>query len=215
MIVVIAFMQGFQQKFRKDIINAQGHARVIPLKPFAEWSEIPVRLRKVENAEGVTPYLQTQLLLQSGDYHAIPFCMGLQPEDGEEVLPVDDFLKGGMLRLQAHDAEGVTPLPTMEALEDEVVFLSLQTANRLGVRPAAVVQVFEGNATFSKSTGKGEIKVTRLDSYVESGEWEIIFEDEESCVVREAISGDEFTWNTGEGPLDAGIRLSGLRGLRR
>ena len=205
MIVVIAFVQGFQQKFRKDIINAQGHARVIPLKPFAEWSEIPARLRKVENVEGVTPYLQTQLLLQSGDYHAIPFCMGLQPEDGEEVLPVDDFLKGGMLRLQAHDAEDVTPLPTMEALEDEVVFLSLQTANRLGVRPAAVVQVREGNATFSKSTGKREIKVTRLDSYVESGEWEIIFEDEESCVVREAISGDEFTWNTGEGPLDVGF----------
>ena len=80
--------------------------------------------------------------------------MGLQPEDGEEVLPVDDFLKGGMLRLQAHDAEGVTPLPTMEALEDDVVFLSLQTANRLGVRPAAVVQVYEGNATFAKSMGK-------------------------------------------------------------
>ena len=45
-------------------------------------------------------------------------------------------------------------LPTMEALEDEVVFLSLQTANRLGFNPAAVVQVYEGNAAFSKSTGK-------------------------------------------------------------
>ena len=66
--------------------------------------------------------------------------MGLQPEDGEEVLPIDDFLEGEC-RLQAHDAEDVTPLPTMEMLEDEVVFLSLQTANRLGVRPAAVVQV--------------------------------------------------------------------------
>ena len=55
MIVVIAFMQGFQQKFRKDIINAQGHARVIPLKPFAEWSEIPVRLRQVEQRRG-TPF---------------------------------------------------------------------------------------------------------------------------------------------------------------
>ena len=162
-------------------------------------------IEKLENAEGVTPYLQTQLLLQSGDYHAIPFCMGLQPEDGKEVLPVDDFLKGGMLRLQAHDAEDVTPLPTREMLEDEVVFRSLQTANRLGVRPAAVVQVFEPNATFSNSIGKGEIKVTRLDSYVESGEWEIIFEDQVSCVVREAISGDEFTWKTGDGPMDAGF----------
>ena len=152
MIVVIAFMQGFQQKFRKDIINAQGHARVVPLKPYASWDKIPPRLRKIDNVVGVTPYLQAQLLLQSGNYHAIPFCMGLQPEDGDEVLPVDDFLKGGMLRLQAHDAEDVTPLPTMEMLEDDVVFLSSQTANRLGVRPSAVVQVYEANATLPEST---------------------------------------------------------------
>ena len=31
MIVVVAFMQGFQQKFRSDIIDAQGHARAVPL----------------------------------------------------------------------------------------------------------------------------------------------------------------------------------------
>ena len=30
MIVVIVFMQGFQEKFRKDIIDAQGHGRIIP-----------------------------------------------------------------------------------------------------------------------------------------------------------------------------------------
>ena len=33
MIVVIAFMQGFQNKFRNDIIDAQGHGRVISWKP--------------------------------------------------------------------------------------------------------------------------------------------------------------------------------------
>ena len=33
MIVVIAFMQGFQEKFKSDIIDAQGHARMIPVNP--------------------------------------------------------------------------------------------------------------------------------------------------------------------------------------
>ncbi|MBN36935.1 MAG: hypothetical protein CMI29_00545 [Opitutae bacterium] len=206
MIVVIAFMQGFQQKFRKDIINAQGHARVVPLKPYASWDKIPPRLRKIDNVVGVTPYLQAQLLLQSGNYHAIPFCMGLQPEDGDEVLPVDDFLKGGMLRLQAHDAEDVTPLPTMEMLEDDVVFLSSQTANRLGVRPSAVVQVYEANATLPESTEQSPVRVTRLDSYVESGEWELLFMPSEgSCVVRENVSGDEFVWEYEKGSLDLGF----------
>jgi ABC-type lipoprotein release transport system permease subunit len=205
MIVVIAFMQGFQQKFRKDIINAQGHARVVPLRPYADWREIPSRLRNVEDVEGVTPYLQAQLLLQNGNYHAIPFCMGLQPEDGDEVLPIGDFLKGGMSRLQAHDADDVTPLPTMDSLEDEIVFLSSQAANRLGVRPAAVVQVYEENATLPKSTRKGGVKVTRLDSYVESGEWEILFKSQGIFAVKESISGDEFSWEVAKGPFDLGF----------
>ena len=33
MIVVVAFMQGFQQKFRSDIIDAQGHARAVSATP--------------------------------------------------------------------------------------------------------------------------------------------------------------------------------------
>ena len=37
MIVVVAFMKGFQHKFREDIIDAQGHARAIPLKRTKEW----------------------------------------------------------------------------------------------------------------------------------------------------------------------------------
>jgi len=205
MIVVIAFMQGFQQKFRKDIINAQGHARVVPFIPHADWSDLPSRLRQVKDVDGVTPYLQAQLLLQSGDDHSIPFCMGLQPEDGDEVLPIDDFLKGGMLRLQAHEAEDVTPLPTIEALEDDVVFLSSHTANNLRVRPAVVVELYEGNITSSSSDGKRPIKVTRLDSYVESGEWEILFENKASCVVRDSISGDEFIWDVKKGSLDVGF----------
>ena len=39
MIVVVAFMQGFQQKFRSDIIDAQGHARAVPLQRHLEWRE--------------------------------------------------------------------------------------------------------------------------------------------------------------------------------
>ena len=33
MIVVIAFMQGFQEKFKSDIIDSQGHARMVPITP--------------------------------------------------------------------------------------------------------------------------------------------------------------------------------------
>jgi ABC-type lipoprotein release transport system permease subunit len=205
MIVVIAFMQGFQQKFRNDIINNQGHAKIVPLARHANWKEIPARMLDTEGVKAVTPFLHAHLLLQSGNYHSIPFAIGLHPDDGDGVLPIGAFLEKGMTRFRADDGEDVTPLPTIDTLEDEVVFLSSQTANRLGVRPAAVVQLFEGNASLPDSTNKGGITVSRLDPYVESAEWEILFNDQEACVVRESISGDEFTWELEKGPLDLGF----------
>ena len=205
MIVVIAFMQGFQQKFRNDIISNQGHARIVPPARYANWKEIPARMLDTEGVKAVTPYLHAQILLQSGDDHSIPFAIGLHPDDGDGVLPIGAFLEKGMTRFWADDGEDVTPLPTIDTLEDEIVFLSSQTANRLRVRPASIIQILEENSSSQSSLKREGITVTRLDPYVESGEWEILFEDEESCVVREAISGDEFEWKPGSGPLDLGF----------
>jgi ABC-type lipoprotein release transport system permease subunit len=206
MIVVIAFMQGFQDKFRTDIINNQGHARMVPVTRYSAWKGIPKQVLATEGVKAVTPFLHAQLLLQHGNYHSISFAMGLRPDDGDGVLPVGAFLENGMTRLRAGDGEDVTPVPSMDALEDEVVFLSSQTANQLGVRPASIVQVFEGNASQLHSMAKGRVRVTRLDPYVETAEWELLFiPSQGSCVARENISGDEFVWEYDKGPLDLGF----------
>ena len=110
-----------------------------------------------------------------------------------------------MTRLRADDGEDVTPLPTIDALEDEVVFVSTQAANRLRVRPASVVQVFEGNSSQRNPASSGRVRVTRLDPYVETAEWEIQFDGQGSCVARENISGDEFAWEYDKGSLDLGF----------
>ena len=205
MIVVIAFMQGFQDKFRTDIINNQGHARIVPWVRFADWKGIPDQMLNAEGVKAVTAFLHDQLLLRSGEMNSISFAIGLQPDGGDGVLPIGAFLEKGMTRLWADDGENVTPLPTIDTLEDEVVFLSSQTANRLYVRPASIIQILEENSSLQSSLKREGITVTRLDPYVESGEWEILFEDKESCVVREAISGDEFQWEPESGPLDLGF----------
>ena len=44
MIVVVAFMKGFQHKFREDIIDAQGHARAIPLSRTTDWRSVQAEL---------------------------------------------------------------------------------------------------------------------------------------------------------------------------
>ena len=116
-----------------------------------------------------------------------------------------DFLDRGMLRLQAHDGEGVTPLPTVDTLDDGSVFVSSQVASRLGVRPPAAVRFYEENATRPNRGEKGDLRVLRLDPYVESGEWEIQADENGSILVSESISGDEFPWDPTQGPFDLGF----------
>ena len=87
MIVVIAFMQGFQQKFRKDIINAQGHARAKSLRSSSDWRQLPPRILEQPAIEAVTPFLQGQLLIQSGAYKSIPFALACVPKMGTAYFP--------------------------------------------------------------------------------------------------------------------------------
>lgn len=205
MIVVIAFMQGFQNKFRNDIIDAQGHGRVISWKPSPNWREQRTKIEEHPSIEAVTPYLQGQLLLQKGDYHSIPFSMGIEPTLDNRVLQVNSFLEGGAKKINSYDAEDITPVPTIESLEDEVVFVSSQVASRLGVRPPTVIRFYDTNK--SDNFPSGEMIVSRLDPFVESGEWEVFFQNGEEFVIRSMNSEEQFTGSISDGPIELGIGM--------
>ena len=203
MIVVIIFMQGFQNKFRNDIIDAQGHGRVIQWKPSIDWRKQEKKIAEHPSIEAVMPYLQGQILLQKGDYHSIPFSMGIEPTRKNLVLDIDSFLTGGAMKLNAHDAEDITPVPTIEALEDDVVFVSTQVANRLGVRPPTIIRFYDQNK--SRGADSSTVSVSRLDPFVETGEWEVLFISEEKYLIRDTSTGDEIEYSLKQGPVDRGI----------
>ncbi|MBT7675374.1 MAG: hypothetical protein HN625_01125, partial [Flavobacteriaceae bacterium] len=203
MIVVIIFMQGFQNKFRNDIIDAQGHGRVIQWKPSSNWQKQQKKIEEYSSIDSVMPYLQGQLLLQKGDYHSIPFSMGIKPDRESLVLDIDSFLTGGAMKMDAHDAEDITPVPTIDTLEDDVIFVSSQVAKRLGVRPPSVIRFYDVNN--SRSSVSSTISVSRLDPFVESGEWEVEFKSEQKYRVRDISTGDEIECLLSDGPIDRGI----------
>ena len=203
MIVVIVFMQGFQEKFRKDIIDAQGHGRIIPWKSQKKWI---CQQKQIEDHNAITavmPYIQGQLLLQKGEFHSIPFSMGIDPNSGNSVLQVDSFLKEGFLKMNANDAQDITPVPTIETLEDEVVFVSSQVARRLGVRPPSIIRFNDQNI----SEGVGMVNVLRLDPFVESAEWEIIFQNDSEFIISSDVLADQILINLTDDPkeMDLGI----------
>jgi len=205
MIVVIAFMQGFQQKFRNDIIDAQGHGRVnqVPWGNTSNWQGKLKEIEDFDSIQSVMPYLQAQLILQRDDYHSIPFSMGIEPNSGNSVLQIDSFLRGGFLRMIAHDGEDITPVPTIDTLEDEVVFVSTQVSRRLGVRPAYVIRFDDENK--SRLPESSTIRISRVDPFVESAHWEIIFENEDDYIVESDLMDAPIEGSVSAGSINFGL----------
>ena len=81
MIVVIAFMQGFQEKFKSDIIDSQGHARMVPITPKGRSMNLIDSLKGKDQILGITPYLQGQLLVQNRS-----IIRSLMPSDLSRIL---------------------------------------------------------------------------------------------------------------------------------
>ena len=103
--------------------------------------------------------MQGHLLVQNRDSHAVPFSMGIEPSQANGVLPLNQFLKEGFIPIQGHNSEDCTPIPSMELLEDEVVFITQQVATRLRVHPAKILKIKGPNS----STSGGNVIVERLD----------------------------------------------------
>ena len=86
MIVVIAFMQGFQEKFRSDIIDSQGHGRAFAWKNSQNWK---IKKEAIENHSSInsaSPYIQAHALLKKDNYNSIPYSMGIDPSEKKTCI---------------------------------------------------------------------------------------------------------------------------------
>jgi len=191
MIVVVAFMKGFQHKFREDIIDAQGHARAFPVKQPARWLDLRDDLKSNPDVAAVSPYAQTALLLQNRNEQSVPFSIGIDPGELPHVLPLDDFLQRGHGKMHSTDALDVTPVPTVDALHDDVVLVSRYVANRLGVRPGSILRMGKGAELESALDPVLGVRVERLDPWVPSGKWTLQYLGEKMWLLEMAGLGFE------------------------
>ena len=201
MIVVVAFMKGFQHKFREDIIDAQGHARAIPLGRTTNWRAVQQELLDLEEVISVTPYLQGPLLVQKQNYQSVPLSIGIDLSGGESVLPLADFLENGQMRMEAHDALDVTPVPQSSMVDDDVVFISQYVANQLGVRPAAIIRIGKSNVIEDSHLN---VRVDSLSVDVPSAEWVLEYIGGNQWSLRSTSLGFEKVLTPQDGFLDGG-----------
>ena len=212
-IVVIAFMKGFQGQFRDDLIDTYGEVlietqphEVLSRYGFAvdrDWEADKKRIEEDPDVNASTPFMGgfvfLELVHEVKKYKAFPRALGVDVESVEDVLPLKKFIEKAKPPRGYEEVELL--MPTIDDLDDETVFVHV-SMGEAGVHPPLFF--FEPSASQSNQ-GNGTLKVLRLSPFVLNDRWTVIFRDEETFEASSERQGLEPTlFRLDEGPHEIG-----------
>lgn len=130
MYVTSSVMGGFGHQIRQMIVDTQGEIQVVSNQPIENHEELVVRVEAVPGVAAATPVALGKVALQAGSRREYPEIQGVDPATVGGVFALDRYLRGA----------------TLDALDDDSVFLSVQLARTLGVRIGGEVELFAPRA---------------------------------------------------------------------
>ncbi|MFP6901585.1 MAG: ABC transporter permease, partial [Opitutales bacterium] len=198
MIVVVAFMKGFQAQFRDDVLDSYGEIRVMARVGQDDWREDMRRIEAIPGVKAATPFMQGFVFLDYYGDGRVPLVSGIDVESVENALPLTKYIrKASVARRFAGFA---APHPSLDDLDDETVFLSVTMGDRMGAHPPLVSL---DRRSLSQNAGNGQLEIARVSPHVRGDVWKLTFEDAGSFrVVGQFHGPEEQPFRLGEGPFE-------------
>jgi lipoprotein-releasing system permease protein len=155
LIIVIAVMTGFDNKFRDSLIGFQAHLKVEHRSsPMSDWQTVMQRVAKNPALRGVAPYINTQVLIKTE-----PANGGSSRTFGAVVRGVHPELENHVSRLTNRVLEGdtrLTPRSLVVGVELADTF-GLRVGDRLAVYSPAMFEQLEGALDRARKEGRKEL----------------------------------------------------------
>ena len=126
LVIVQSVMNGFGEGIRARLVKTQGDIRIRSNGVIYDWETLLERLQSETPVVAVAPFAEGVVMLQHENRPQFPMIRGVDPMAESEVIPLQDFLTYGSL----------------DAFDDEGVFLGEGLAYALKARPGSVVEVF-------------------------------------------------------------------------
>jgi lipoprotein-releasing system permease protein len=156
LIIVIAVMTGFDNKFRDSLIGFQAHLKVEPRSAPAltNWNAVMNRLGSNPAIRGVAPYINTQVLIKSEPANGGPVrkfgavIRGIHPELETHVSRLTNSIVEGDARL--------TPRSLLVGIELAETF-GIRAGDRLAVYSPAMFEQFEAAVERARKEGRKDL----------------------------------------------------------
>lgn len=126
LVIVQSVMNGFGEGIRQRLTETQGDIRIRSSEVVYDWEEVLGAVREQEAVVGAAPFAEGVVMLQHASRPQFPFVRGIEPWTDPDVIPLERFLTVGSL----------------EAFDDEGVFLGEGLAYALKAGPGDTVEVF-------------------------------------------------------------------------
>jgi len=99
LILVISVMTGFDRELRQKVIDFDAHILVTSENVITDWRELNEKIRATPGVVATAPYVQGPVIAEHDNQRLAPLIRGIDPEQEEEVIPLQKFIKRGKLDL--------------------------------------------------------------------------------------------------------------------
>lgn len=156
LIVVLAVMNGFQHDLRDRILGVTSHAVVGHFQgTFGTYHELVQEIQQEEGVAAATPFVLTQVMMNSGKSVSGAILRGIDPESAPKVTRLEQSLLQGTL---ASLLETPAETPASERPSPGII-LGVELATRLGVRPDEYVTLISPTG---QTTPAGRVPKSQL-----------------------------------------------------
>jgi len=125
LIIVLSVMVGVQEDLQVKILGANSHLTVLSYRGQIEnYAEMIERIRKLPGVTGASPYLESQVMLVSGDRVVGVVIRGIDPDSAQSVSTIGQHMQSGNL----NDLKGPPVAGTLEPLPGIAVGRDLATS---------------------------------------------------------------------------------------
>lgn len=117
LIIVMAVMSGFDEMWRDKILNFKPHLTVTSYEGAIEGEDdLCARIEKLDGVTGVTPSVESRVLMRFGESTTAPVVVGLDPVRAQSVSKIPESMMAGRFDIN-----------------DENIVLGIDLASSLGL----------------------------------------------------------------------------------
>ena len=95
LIIVSSVMNGFEKELRDRILNVIPHASIMGVVPISNWNDVYKSLKEHPKIIGVSPFVQSQMLIGSSEEVYGSNLVGIVPDSEKNVSVVSNFIIKG------------------------------------------------------------------------------------------------------------------------